>query len=211
MQRDHFLTLTIGLLAGFIAGYLVHDFMAVRQPARLPAGEAAARAALAPGQAAPGGGAATSQPAPSSQAQTPPPPMAEIQRLREHVEQNPNDADAVLLLANLNFDIRSWARARELYQRYLALRPRDPDVLTDLGVAHRELGEHRQALDLFAEAQRLRPDHWQSLYNQVVVLAFDLKDFAAADRALAALRELQPANPSVTELAAEVARRRGAA
>src|SRR5688572_94630 len=187
MQRDHFLTLTIGLLAGFIAGYLVHDFMAVRQPARLPAGEAAARAALAAGQTPPGGGAATSGPTPSQAPAQP--PMAEIQRLREHVEQNPNDADAVLLLANLNFDIRNWARARELYQRYLALRPRDPDVLTDLGVAHRELGEHRQALDLFAEAQRLRPDHWQSLYNQVVVLAFDLKDFAAADRALARSEE----------------------
>lgn len=206
MQRDHILTLIIGLLAGFIAGYLVHDFMAMRQPARIPAGGAAAQAALGAGQVPRGSG-----PAPAAGEGTAPASMAEIQRLREHVDQNPNDADAILLLANLNFDIRNWARARDLYQRYLALRPRDPDVLTDLGVAHRELGEHRQALDLFAEAQRLQPDHWQSLYNQVVVLAFDLKDFNAADRALAALRQLQPANPSVTELAAEVARRRGAA
>ncbi len=196
LNRDHFLTVTIGLLAGFIAGYLVHDFMAVRQPARVVAGAApdAAPALAQPGQ----------QPPQAA-------PMAEIQRLREHVERNPDDADAVLLLANLNFDIRNWARARDLYQRFLELRPRDPDVLTDLGVTQRELGEHRQALELFAEAQRLEPDHWQSLYNQVVVLAFDLKDFGAADRLLATLREQQPANPSVTELAAEVERRRKAA
>jgi tetratricopeptide (TPR) repeat protein len=207
MNRDHFLWVTIGLLAGFIAGYLVHDFMAVRQPARIPPGGAAAHAALGVGQAPPGSGPAAAP----SEGGASPASMAEIQRLREHVEQNPNDAEAVLLLANLNFDIRNWARARDLYQRHLELRPGDPDVLTDLGVTHRELGEHQQALALFTEAQRLKPDHWQSLYNQAVVLAFDLKDFAAADRVLAALRELQPANPSVTELAAEVARRRGAA
>jgi tetratricopeptide (TPR) repeat protein len=195
----------IGLLAGFIAGYLVHDAVAVRQPPRLPAG--AAIAAAGPSAAAPGSPGGSM---PASPPGDPMAPMAEIQRLREHVEQNPDDADAILLLANLNFDIRNWERARELYSRHLELRPGNPDILTDLGVAYRELGQHQKALELFDQAQRLQPNHWQSLYNQIVVHAFDLEDYPAADRLLAELRRLQPDNPSVGELATEIARRRAA-
>ena len=102
LTRDHFLALTIGLLAGFIAGYLLHDFDGAAPAGADPgrrghgAGPAAvpARARRRPAVAAP--------PALAAQA-----PMAEIQRLRDHVERNPDDADAVLLLANLNFDIRT--------------------------------------------------------------------------------------------------------
>ena len=137
--------------------------------------------------------------------------MAEIQRLREHIEKNPNDADAVLLLANLNFDIKNWARARELYERRLALKPGDPDVITDLGVCYREEGEFQKALAFFEQAQTLAPEHWQSRYNKVIVLAFDLKDYAGAQKVLDELQRLQPQNPSISELAAEVARRRSAA
>jgi tetratricopeptide (TPR) repeat protein len=139
------------------------------------------------------------------------PQMAEIQRLRDLVEKNPNDADAVLSLANLNFDIKNWARARELYERRLTLKPGDPDVMTDMGVCYRELGDFQQALGLFNQAQALAPDHWQSRYNKVVVLAFDLKDYDGAQKVLDELQRLQPGNPSIAELAAEVARRRSAA
>lgn len=193
------------MLAGFIAGYLVHDAMAVRQPPRLPAGAAAAAgpsAIAAPGMGMPGAEAGTGG--------DPMAPMAEIQRLREQVEKNPDDADAILLLANLNFDIRNWERARELYSRHLELRPGNADILTDLGVTYRELGQHQRALELFDRAQKLQPNHWQSLYNQIVVQAFDLRDYPTAERLLIELRRLQPANPSVGELATEVARRRAA-
>src|SRR5688572_27139322 len=129
MNRDNALFVTIGLLAGFIAGYLLRDVMAPRQPPfqgapNTPGGTAANAGqsppppATVPGGASPAGAAA---------------PMAEIQRLRDYVEKNPEDADAVLVLANLNFDIKNWERARELYERHLRLRPGNPDVVTDLG------------------------------------------------------------------------------
>lgn len=134
--------------------------------------------------------------------------MAEIQRLREQVEKNPNDTDALLLLANLNFDIKSWQRAGELYQRYLKLKPDSPDVLTDLGVTLREQGQPREALVQFERAAAMSPTHWQSRFNKVVVLGLDLRDFAAADKVLAELRKLQPENASINELVAEIERRR---
>jgi Flp pilus assembly protein TadD len=202
LNRDHLLFLLIGLLGGFLAGYLAHEAMAGVQPARVAAGTAAAAPPsmapnVAPGAAAPAGAA----PAGAD-------PMAEVTALREAIERDPNDADAILRLANLSFDIQRWERAGELYARYLELRPGDPDVLTDLGITLRARGEFARALERFREAQSRAENHWQSRYNEVVVLAFDLKDYAAAERALAAIESRNPGNPDVARLAAEVRRLR---
>jgi Flp pilus assembly protein TadD len=162
--------------------------MATRQPVRLPAGANPAASAR------PAGAAAMPQ------------SMEEIQRLRAHVEANPEDADAILLLANLNTQIENWTRAAELYERHLVLRPDNPDVLTDLASAQRGLGQFEQALVTLRRAAALAPSHWQSRYNQVVVLAFDLRRLDEARAALAQLRQIQPTNPQVAELAREVER-----
>jgi len=224
MTRDNLLYVTIGVLAGFISGYFTHEVMAVRQPPPLAVLEAAQAAALsgahadgagggnAPAAAAPGDPRGTGGgSAPSAAGRPGGPAMEEVLRLREYVEKNPNDAEAVLQLANLNYDIRNWERSRELYERYLKLRPPQPDVLTDLGVSLRGLKRFPEAMARFEEAQRLQDGHWQSLYNEVVVLAFDLKDMPKAQQVLARLRQLQPENPEVSKLAEEVARRSGSA
>ena len=194
MNRDNLLFLAIGLLTGFISGYLLHEVMAARQPARLAAGQGSE------GLPAPSERPATAG-APGGV------PMEEIIRLRDHVAQNPDDADSVLRLANLNYDIKRWQRAGELYQQYLSLRPDSPDVLTDLGVTLREQQRFDEALVSFSRAQELNPEHWQSLYNQVVVHAFDRQDFESANKLLARLSQMQPGNPEIGSLADEVARR----
>jgi tetratricopeptide (TPR) repeat protein len=177
--------------------------MTVRQPPRILPGQAAAAGAggiptgAAPAQAGPG--------------QDPQAGMAQIQQLREYVEKNPNDADAVLQLAHLNFDVQNWGRSRELYLQYLELRPEDPNVLTDLGATLRELRDYNGALERFARAQQISADHWQSRFNEILVLAIDLGKLDEAEKRLAELQRLQPSNPDVQRLAAEVARRRGAA
>jgi tetratricopeptide (TPR) repeat protein len=217
MTRDNLLFVTIGVLAGFISGYFTHEVMAVRQPPPLAVLQAAQAAAMGnPHQgdaAAAGGGAAPAAAGaePAGAAGAAGPAMADIQRLREQVEKNPNDADAILTLANLNYDIRNWERSRELYERYLQLRPPHPDVLTDLGVSLRGLRRFPEALARFEEAQRLQDGHWQSLYNSVVVLAFDLGDVPKAKQLLGRLRQLQPDNPEVARLVDEVAKRGGSA
>jgi len=228
MTRDNLLFVTLGLLAGFISGYFTHEVMAVRQPPSLAVLQAAQAAALGtaqadgteggnvPAGAAPGdprgtGGGPVGAGGMAGAGGPGGPPMAEILRLREQVEKNPNDAEALLTLANLNYDIRNWERSRELYERYLTLRPPQPDVLTDLGVSLRGLKRFPEAMARFEEAQRLEDGHWQSLYNEVVVLAFDLKEMGKAQQVLARLRQLQPENPEVAKLAEEVARRSGSA
>ena len=250
MNRDNLLFATIGVLLGFIAGYLMHEVMVARQPLRrLPGeggvvtadqagaggqpgapdgaggggGEPVADAAAQAGQAgagpegqgaplgtpqgtasglggAPGGGAPG---APGA-------PMAEVQKLRDYVASHPKDADAVLKLANMNFDIRNWGRARDLYSQYLGLRDSDADARTDLGVCFRELRQYDSALDQFRHVESIAPTHWKALFDEVVVLGIDLKQFDAADKAMARLKALVPAEPEVAQLASELQRRRAA-
>lgn len=132
--------------------------------------------------------------------------MQQILALRDYVESNPDDLQAVRTLANLNFTIQQWDRAAELYRHALELEPDDPDVVTDLGVCYREMERFQDALELFHRAQELQPGHWQSLYNQVVVLAYDLGRPEDAGPALQRLLEVQPDNPSVQQLASEIGR-----
>lgn len=222
MNKDNLLYVTIGILVGFISGYLVKDMMLTRQPPRLTP-ELRAQIAFPGEDPNAGAGGAAEAPMDARAADTANPGMGgaapgasgpameEIQQLRAHVEQNPDDADAVLRLANLNFDIRNWARAQELYNHYLELRPGNPDVLTDLGISYRETRQFDRALERFRQARKLAPQHWQSYYNEVVVLAFDLKRYDEAGQLLQELQRLQPGNPEVAKLADAVTRQRSAA
>lgn len=229
MNRDNALFLLMGILVGVVAAYPLFEAMSARQPAlRLPGQADAVAPGPAPGSAGPGGGGA--------------PPVEQIRQLREYVEANPQDADALLTLAELNISINDLLRARTLYERYVQLRPADsagaltlanlyfdtreyakardryldvlakeparPDVLTDLGVCYRNLGDPRRAVEIFRKARELRPDMPQALYNEALVLAVDLADFPAADLLVARLRQVQPGNPQTEALASEIERRR---
>lgn len=197
MSRDNVLFIVIGILIGFISGYLLHEVMASRQPPRLVHGDA-------------GEGAA---PAPPPQPQGPDPAALaqEMRALEQRVASDPDDADAVLRLANLSFEVGAWSRCVEMYERHAELRPGDPDVLSDLALCYREMGQAERALQALDRAQEIDPGHWRSRFNEVVILAVDQRDFDAAERVLDELRTLQPNNPDVDALAAEVARRRGTA
>jgi tetratricopeptide (TPR) repeat protein len=201
VNRDSLLFLLIGLLAGFLAGYVVQEEMAERQPQRLsPAAAAAAAGSASVSGAAPGMAGASGGGA----------PMQRIEELRRRLEADPDDQAALLELANLNFDIQNWARAKELYERLLTLRPGDPDVLTDLGISLRSQGDFDGALARFREAQKVAPNHWQARFNEIVVLAIDRNDAAAASARLAELEKLAPGNADVARLAEEVRRRQPA-
>jgi hypothetical protein len=213
LTKDNLLFAILGILLGFISGYLLHEVMASRQPPRFVPGQQAAgvpggmpgvTGAMPDGTGTPGGAM------PPGAGGDGGAPMAEIQRLRQQIEANPNDAEAILTLANLNFQISSWERARDLYERYLKLRPGDPDVLSDLGVTLHNLGRDDEAIEHFHKAQAAAPDHWRSVFNEVVVLG-SANRFEDADRVLQKLKQMQPDNPDVARLAGEIESRRKAA
>ena len=218
LNKDNLIFATFGILLGFIAGYLMHEVMVARQPPRLSAGAAATMAqqqAQMGGPAQQGGGQQTADPSAV-------PPIQEIQQIKDYLKQNPDDPDAIRRLADLDFEMASnllgdpremrfWDESRSLYTRYLELRPGDADVLSDLGTTYRGLKQYDEALAHYDKALQANPDHWQSLFNKVVVLALNQRKFAEAEPLLEELQRRQPDNPRVAELAAEVNKQRNAA
>jgi Flp pilus assembly protein TadD len=110
----------------------------------------------------------------------------------------------------MNYDIQNWSRAAELYGRLLTLEPNDPDTMTDLGISLRNLGRREEALELFRETRSLHADYWPALFNEILVLAYDLGQGEEAKEKLAELRALQPSNPRVEQLAQDLEERFGA-
>jgi tetratricopeptide (TPR) repeat protein len=201
LNRDNALFLLCGILCGFIAAYMVFERMATIQPQPRIHGAAAAAGSLPPEALAGGAPAGTAPPGGGA-------PMAAVQQLREQVARNPEDADAVLQLANMNFDISNWSRAQELYEQYLALRPADADILSDLGICFRAQGQFDDALGAFEKALNENPEHWFARFNKTIVLGIDLGNVEAAEADMDRLRQLRPDAPELERLATELAKRR---
>jgi tetratricopeptide (TPR) repeat protein len=207
VNKDNLISAVFGILLGFIAGYLLHEVMASRQPQRFVPGSAATMTgAQMPGAEAPAAPQAPQQDLASAQAQ-----QQEMEQLEQFVKENPNDATAIRRLADLNYDRQQWPQAEALYAQFLKLEPNNAAVISDLGVVYRNLKQFDKALEAFDQVQKLEPGHWQSLYNKAIVLAFDMKQLDEAQKVLAELQRLQPGNPNVAQLAAEIDKQRNAA
>lgn len=165
MNRNIMFALAGGFAAGAVVGFF---FGSSRAPHAGPV-VAAPVSAPAPGvpQGLPAGMPGMGLPNADLQAQ--------IARLEALVRTDAKNHDAWVSLGNAYFDSHQAARAVEAYGKALVLKPEDPNVLTDQGVMYRELQQYDKALANFQKASKLDPKHTQSLFNQGVVLAFDLK------------------------------------
>lgn len=202
MSRDNYLFIVIGVLVGFIAGYLLQEVMADRQPPRLVHGD---DTAAPPAVAGAAGGQAPSDAEARMRAL-----VEEMRGLESYLAENPEDAEATLRLGTLSIEVGNWAGCVQALERYVELRAETPDLLSDLGICYSGIGSDQRALELFDRAQEIEPDHWQSRFNEAMVLGLEMEDFAAADRVIEELRALRPADPQVDRLVQEIERRRSA-
>ena len=184
MHRNPWFTLAIGLMLGLVVGYVLAERQAV------PPARALALGIGAP--AAPAGGLPDGHPPVEGQS------AAATQQLRQQVAEiegllnaNPNDPKLMAAMGNVYFDASRWQEAQVWYERSLALAPDDVNVVTDLAVVHRNLGQAQRAVD---------PEHWQAWYNKVVVYQFDLHQHEAAAAALRRLQQLKASNPAIPDL-----------
>ena len=191
MERNTIYALVGGLAAGFIAGYLASSYFSADTLPSVAPSAAAAPVALAPslgGGMPAGGGMPTGPTLPSAEVQ------ARISRAEAAVLADPKNHDAWLSLGNDYFDIHQAQKSVDAYSKALALKPGDPNVLTDQGVMYRELGKFDKALANFQKANQLQPTHVQSLFNLGVVYSADLNKPDEAAKAWNKVIAMAPAS-----------------
>ncbi|PZR77033.1 MAG: hypothetical protein DLM73_00545 [Chthoniobacterales bacterium] len=76
-------------------------------------------------------------------------------------------ADAAVVRGNTAYDHQQWAEAIQQYQQAIASGRDTADVRTDLGNGFRFSGQPQKALEQYAIAQKLNPQHENSLFNQI--------------------------------------------
>ena len=103
-----------------------------------------------------------------------------IQALKDIVKKDPKNLPALLELGNLYFDSGQPKEAIEVYNQYLAIKPDNADVRTDMGIMCRALGDFDRAIEEFKKAAQADPKHVNSRYNIGIVLLHDKNDIQGA-------------------------------
>jgi len=138
-------------------------------------------------------GMAQETPMPSG---SPPKPSMALGQMRANLAKI-NDAGELVAIANQHLDNATslekqgrtdaapmlYQIAVAAYERALELQPKDPKLLTDLGIAYRGLGSPQAAIARFREAAAADPKHLESRYNLGVVLLNDLHQPVEAKKA----------------------------
>jgi Flp pilus assembly protein TadD len=199
VNRDNGLFIIIGVLVGFIGGYLMQEVMVERQPQRLVHGDDTA----GPPAAQPGAVEAQENAEARARAMT-----EEMRNLNGYLAENPDDAEATLRYSQLALQLDAWPECIRSFEHYIELREETPDLLSDLGLCYWGVDRSDHALELFDRAQELDPQHWQSRFNEAMVLGLDRGDYEAADRVIAELRTLRPNDPRIDRLVAAIEQRR---
>src|SRR5436190_8188288 len=103
--------------------------------------------------------------APQPDAGAPPVDMARVQELTSKIKQNPQDFDAIVELANVNFDQKNYADAVNLYKKALEIRPAALNVRTDMGTALFYQNRFDEAIAEFQQTLKADPNNAQALFN----------------------------------------------
>lgn len=88
-----------------------------------------------------------------------------IDSLMTVTKQNPNNAQATLMLANAQYDAKLFSDAVPNYRAYLKTDPKNPDVRTDMATAMFESGMVDNAIAELKQVTKEFDDHVNASYN----------------------------------------------
>lgn len=235
MTKDDVLFSIIGLLLGFILGYMLTNNFNQRALAPAPAASEPPPAGLA--QAPPGGPAQNPQADPQA-----------LDQAQQQAAAKPNDYDAqfqagevfyqawrydeaakyyekasqlrpdstvpMIALGNNHFDHAArfqandrWPLAEKWYAAALAKDSKNVNARTDLGLTFffREPPDYDRALKEFRKSLELNPQHEPTLQN-MAALYIKKNDKATAQDFLSKLEKLNPQNPALNALREDLAK-----
>ena len=117
---------------------------------------------------------------------------AKLEAVQEKIKASPKSIPLYVEAGNLLMDHEQYDQALAYYQQALEIGGPQPDLLTDMGVCYRRMGNPGKAVEAFRQARKLDPRHENSALNLGIVLFHDL---GQKEEALAAWREYLELNP----------------
>jgi tetratricopeptide (TPR) repeat protein len=114
--------------------------------------------------------------------------------------------EAAVVLGNAAYDHQRWPEAIRQYQQAIASGTDTADVHTDLGNALRFSGQPEKALEQYQIAQKLNPQHENSLFNQIGLFIEVLNEPARAIPACEEFIRRFPASDKLPAVQQQLAR-----
>ena len=191
MTRDNLLFAIIGILLGFIAGFLLSSNITQK--------EAAQRATPLTAQG--------SQNLPPNHPQVPTGPtngeggqqmLASVQEAMKQARENPNDFDAQLTAAKMEYQIGRYDQAIEYLLAANKVKPTDFDTITMLGIANLDGGHPDAAEKWYKAALQKKPDDMPTVDGYCAALLSNSKTKEAED-CINKLAKIDPSNQDLAQ------------
>jgi len=144
------------------------------------------------------------QVAPVSKGPDPMEVASKIQTLKDIAHKDPKNLPAWVELGNLYFDSNQPREAIEAYSQYLAVKPDNADVTTDMGTMYRKLGNFDRAIEEYKKATQSDPKHANSRYNLGLVLLHDKQDTEGAVKAWEEYLKVAPKSERAERVRAQI-------
>ena len=193
MTRDNLLFAIIGILLGFIGGFLLASNISSR--------EAALRSTAGTTQNLP----ADHPPVPGAQTGDGGQQMlASVQTAMKQARENPNDFEAQVTAAKMQYQIQRYDQAIEYLLAANKVKPTDWDVLAMLGVANLDAGHFDAAEKWYRAALLKKPDDMPTLDGLCAAL-LSLGKAKEAEEAINKLAKIDPTNQDLPQFRAKLA------
>ncbi len=131
--------------------------------------------------------------------------------LKRAHDGDPKDYETMVLLGNALFDVgqkgepASFSEARAYYLKALDMKPDDVNVRTDLGLTYYfgKPSDPQRAIREYRKSLAIEPRHEMTIQNLVAAL-IATRNLAEAQQRIDELKSLNPANPALPDLAAQL-------
>ena len=181
MTRDNLLFAIIGVLLGFIVGFIFSSTMNQRYGPGAPATVSGAQNLPA------------DHPPVQPGAKDPQAVFAQVQASMKKAREEPNNFDAQVEAAKLEYQIQRYDQAVEFLLKANQLKPDDYNVVAMLGAANLEGGHYDMAEKWYKIALSKKPDD-VSVLAGLAYMQLQKGDVKEAEKAIANLEKVDPTN-----------------
>lgn len=118
--------------------------------------------------------------------------MQAIQANKKRVEEKPDDAQALLELANANFMIQRFEVAQDYYERALKVDPKQINAHLSLSNCYLFLQKPDQAIQQLDDLLKTNKDYPEALFNKGLILLKSKQDTTGAQQIWTQLVNMHP-------------------